>query len=63
MAQDIRFIRLDDDICDRLNRKADETHCRVSDLANDLIRMQLRAAAVPADAWPNAARSGTPNTE
>jgi len=63
MAQDIRFIRLDDDICDRLNRHADETNCRVSDLANDLIRLQLRADS-PFGAQPKAQQTNSAsNTE
>jgi hypothetical protein len=49
MAQDIKFIRLDDDISDYLNRQADEHHCRVSELANELIRRQIwGAGAAPA---------------
>ena len=41
MGPDIRFIRLDDDICEELNQRAAQQHERVSDLANELIRKQL----------------------
>ena len=61
MAQDIKFIRLDDDICDRLNRWADETRCRVSDLANDLIRMQLQAGFPTAGSAPKGEESNRPS--
>jgi predicted transcriptional regulator len=64
MAHDIKFIRLDDDICDRLNRWADATNSRVSDLANVLIRMQLRTGSPSVwPAAPNAGESNLPNSD
>ena len=43
MGPDIRFIRLDDDTCEELNRRAETGNRRVSDLANELIREQLKS--------------------
>ncbi|MCU1238987.1 MAG: hypothetical protein JWP63_6954 [Candidatus Solibacter sp.] len=54
VGPDIRFIRLDDDLCEELNRQADARHRRVSDLANELIRLQLWGVSEPLAAEPPA---------
>jgi len=38
---DIRFLRLDDDVCTLLNDLARERRRNVSDLANEFLRKQL----------------------
>ncbi|HZP64050.1 MAG TPA: hypothetical protein VFB28_11590 [Terriglobales bacterium] len=38
---EIRFIRLDDDVCEALNRMSKETNRRVSDIANEGLREWL----------------------
>ena len=41
---DIRFVRLEDDVCDRVNRVAEEAGRTVSDLVNQILREHLRQA-------------------
>jgi len=38
---EIRFIRLDDDVCEALNRISKDTNRRVSDIANEGLREWL----------------------
>jgi len=38
---EIRFIRLDDDVCEALNRISKDTNRRVSDIANEALREWL----------------------
>ena len=38
---EVRFVRLDDDLCATLNRMAGERQQRVSDLVNELLRRHL----------------------
>lgn len=51
ITMDIQFVRLDDDICGTLNRKALDQRRTVSDLVNEILRDQLRkgASAPPAE--------------
>jgi predicted transcriptional regulator len=41
---EIRFIRLEDDVCDALNRMSKESRRRVSDVANEALREWLQQA-------------------
>ncbi len=39
---DVQFVRLDDDISERVNRLAEQTRRRVSDLVNEILRTYLK---------------------
>jgi hypothetical protein len=55
---EIRFVRLDDDVCATLNRMATERQQRVSDLVNEVLRRHLGVSGQTPSADLGCASSG-----
>ncbi len=45
----IQYVRLEAEVCETLNRMAQEQRRTVSELVNEILREQLRKVAEPAD--------------
>jgi len=55
---DIRFVRLDDDVCGFLNRLADKRSTTVSDLMNEILRQYLQSSQLPDQSDAGAVSNG-----
>jgi predicted transcriptional regulator len=57
----IQFVRLDNDVCGKVNEMALETRRTVSDLVNDIVRERLKKeGSLPAEIPSRMADSGLP---
>ena len=58
LGVDIRFVRLDDDVCGFLNRLADTRSTTVSDLMNEILRQYLHSSRLSDQTEGGAASNG-----